>query len=155
MDTSIRGYRREETPPIPLVHIDISGVVNCLVVQYAYNTAYPRTLFQSDSYFSIPAVDLVLGNVYTMTIPKISIPDYVYLSDLSGRVHITARSTGCQGFYPIVVNSDFSSIPKDVGSSVSVTQLLNNANAKFILHCNSGINSQTRRYTMSVEVSPA
>ena len=155
MDTLIRGYSKKETPPKPPVHIDISGVVNCLEVHTAWNTANPKTIFQSASHFVIPSQDLAPGEVYTMTIPKAPEPDEVYIRDLAGNPHLWARTTGCQGFYPKVVDSSFNASPEAVGSTAYLIARFNNANVKFILHCNAGRNQYYRRYTISVEVSPA
>lgn len=155
MDTLIRGYSKKETPPKPPVHIDLSGVINCLEVHTAWNTAGPKDIFRSANYFVIPAQDLAPGEVYTMTIPKAPEPDEVYIRDLAGNPHLWARTNGCQGFYPQVVNAYFGTSPEAVGSTAYFTARLNNANVKFILHCNAGRNQYYRRYTVSVEVSPA
>ena len=155
MDTLIRGYSKKETPPKPPVHIDLSGVVNCLEVHTAWDTAYPKTIFQSASHFVIPAQDLAPGEVYTMTIPKAPAPDEVDIEDLAGTPHLWARTNGCQGFYPTVVDAYFNTSIEVVGSIAYLTARLHKANVKFILHCNAGRNQYYRRYTVSVEVSPA
>lgn len=155
MDTLIRGYSKKETPPKPPGHIDISGGINCLQIHTAWDTVNFKMIFQSAGYFVIPAQDLAPGEVYTMTIPKAPEPDEVYIRDLAGNPHLWARTTGCQGFYPKVVDSSFNTSPEDVGSTAYLTVRLNNANVKFILHCNAGRNQYYRRYTVSGEVSPA
>lgn len=153
MDTLIRGYKKEETPPKPPVHISLGKVFNSICILGYYSCGRTQTFSNGSAIFNIPDLDLKPGESYTMNVPYRWNGDYVvgsYYDETecsTSSVELDCKYGGCYGNINSVITVWPSTVPKK-GETKTLTATYGNARIDFILRNNNG------KWNNSIKISP-